>query len=78
MTAAAAEPCFQGRNEDLSRREVPIQSQGVQDALPNYMHEQIRFSDISDIRGDGYTNDRAYGASLNIDAEYACRTPTEL
>ena len=29
MTAAEAEPCFHGRNEDLNGREVPIQSQGV-------------------------------------------------
>ena len=68
-TAPAVEPCFQGRNEDLSRRGIPIQSQSVQDALPNYIHEQIRFSDISDIRGDRYTNDGAYRASSNIGAD---------
>ena len=69
LMAPAVEPCFQGRNEDLSRREIPIQSQGVQDALSNYMHEQIRFSDISEIRGDRYSNDGVYKASSNIGAD---------
>ena len=68
-TAPAVEPSFQGRNEDLSRRGNPIQSQVVQDALPNYMHEHIRFLDISDIRGNRYTSDGAYRASSNIGAD---------
>ena len=69
MTAPADEPCFRGRNKDSSRGEILIQSQGVQDARPNYEHEQIRFSDISENRGDRYRNEKEYRINTNIDTD---------